>query len=495
MSAAGAERIGWELLLEMTQWPAPEGTAAWLERIIGKLAGVISAERGYVELYRKDGRTITVSHRCTSAQEEEIRRVTSAGVVASAIATGTTVHTTFVQLDEQAQPVVRSNRDEAVLCVPLAGPQTGVLYLQGQRGRGPFLAPHLELTEHVARFLGPVLETHAPLDVQSSTDPTQPFRQKLRLDALAGRSPALAQIFEQLMLVAPLDITVLLTGESGTGKTQLARAIHDNSPRRNGPFVELSCAAIPEQLFESELFGTREGAFTGARQLKGKVASAEGGTLFLDEVGEIPLLAQGKLLQLLQSKQYYALGSTGLLTANIRLIAASNAQLESLVHERRFREDLLYRLNTFTLRVPLLSERREDIGPIMEHLVKEIAFGHSMRALPLSTSMRVACDTMEWPGNIRQLRSKLEQALIRAVAENAPQIEARHLEGRPASASDSSANTFVEATRVFQRELLRRELETCEWNVTEVARRLELTRSHVYNLIRIFDFQRDQTKP
>ena len=256
-----------ELLWQMTQWPTPEGMGPWLERIVGKLAELISAERGYVELYRKDGQTLKVSFRCTSEQEEEIRGVTSRGIVASAIATGKTVHTPYALLDERfgKQPSVQNQRLEAVLCVPLAGVQTGVLYLEGKRGKGAFKAADIELTEHVARFLGPLLEMRTPQEVQGSSDPTRPFRQKLRLDALAGRSPALARVFEQLALVSPLDITVLLTGESGTGKTQLARAIHDNSPRQDRPFVELNCATIPESLFESELFGTREGAFTGAR--------------------------------------------------------------------------------------------------------------------------------------------------------------------------------------------------------------------------------------
>ena len=482
-----------ELFWELTSWPVPQETGAWLERIVARLAEQVAAERGYLEIYRKDGQTLTVSFRCTSEQEAEISVVASRGIIASAIASGETVHTPYALLDPRfgKQPSVQEQRLEAVLCVPLAGSQPGVLYLEGQRGKGPFKPEQIELTQHVAKFLGPVLETRAPSELHPASDPTQAFRKKLRLDGLAGRSEALAGIFEQVALVAPLDITVLLTGESCTGKTQLARAIHDNSPRRDGPFVELSCAAIPETLFESELFGTREGAFTGARLLGGKVAAADGGTLFLDEVDEIAALAQAKLLQLLQSRQYYPLGSTTMKTANIRVIAAGSSQLEHLVAEKRFREDLFYRLNTFTVRVPSLAERREDIGPIMEYLVKQVAFAHAMPALPLSTSMRVACETMDWPGNVRQLRGKLEQALIRAMAERSPQIEARHLEGRPQAPGDEAANTFAEATRAFQRELLRRELERCEWNVREVARRLDVTRSHVYNLIRTYGFQRE----
>jgi len=469
--------------------------AAGLGETLRLLVGLTGAERGFLELYESDdfaAHRFAVSHGCTDEQEEQIRAVTSRGIVAAAIAAGQTLHTPYALLDERFadQESVRRQQLEAVLCLPLAAPRPGVRYLEGKRGQGPFKPPDVALAERVARFLGPLLDRATALPAQGGpADPTRPYRGKLRLDGIAGRSQALAAVFEQVALIAPLDITVLITGESGTGKTQIARAIHDNSPRRAGPFVELNCAAIPESLIEAELFGTREGAFTGARRLPGKVELAEGGTLFLDEVVEIPLASQGKLLQLLQARQYYPLGSGTLATANIRIIAATNSQPEELVAQKRLREDLYYRLATFHFRMPSLVERREDLGPLLDELAGRIAFEHGLRRLPLALSLRTACETVAWPGNVRQLRSKLESAMIRAVGEGATQVEGRHL--GLSSSGTPAAPSFHEATRLFQRELLARELEAANWDTAEVARRLDLTRSHIYNLIKAFELQRD----
>ncbi len=468
---------------------------AGLGEALRSLAGLTGAERAFLELYDGEpcaAQRFAVSHGCTGEQEAEIRAVTSRGIVAAAIAAGKTLHTPFALLDERfaAQDSVRRQQLEAVLCLPLTAPRPGVLYLEGKRGQGPFTPEDVALAEKVARFLGPLLDRAAALPSQGGpADLTRPFRARLRLDGIAGRSPALAAVFEQVSLIAPLDITVLITGESGTGKTQVARAIHDNSPRRGRPFVELNCAAIPDTLIEAELFGTREGAFTGAKRLPGKVELADGGTLFLDEVVEIPVASQGKLLQLLQARQYYPLGSTALATANIRIIAATNSNPEELVAQKKLREDLYYRLATFHFRMPALAERREDIGPLLDELAARIAFEHGLKRLPIALSARTACEAVGWPGNVRQLRSRLEAATIRAVAEGAAQLEARHLglSGSEAPAAPS----FHEATRLFQKDLLARELKATGWDTAEVARRLDLTRSHIYNLIKAFDLQRD----
>jgi Nif-specific regulatory protein len=487
----GRERDLYLLLLEArTGGDARASVGAILDHLVT----MTGARRGYLEVYaaRDQARPHwTVTQGCTPDEESEIRTVTSRGIVAAALAAGTTVHTPYAALDERfaALPSVRDQRLEAVLCVPIGGIGCGVLYLEGRREAGPFADAHVKLVETVARHVWPGLDRTARAAGTPADDPTRRFRDRLRLDGIAGRSPALARVFEQLEPYAPLDVTVLITGASGTGKTQIARAIHENSPRRGGPFVELNCAAIPEGLIESELFGTMPSAFPGARRTAGKVEAAEGGTLFLDEIVEIPFAAQGKLLQLLQSRQYYALASTKLATANIRLIAATNADLPALVAERRFREDLYYRINVISVRMPALAERRADIDDLIEALIGRIAGEHRLTPLPASEQLRLTLQHRDWPGNVRQLSHLVEGALIRANAEAAPQVEVRHLPDQ--SAAPDQAPTFHAATRTFQRELLRRELAASGWNVAQVAARLDLTRSHVYNLIHQFKLQKD----
>jgi Nif-specific regulatory protein len=311
---------------------------------------------------------------------------------------------------------------------------------------------------------------------------------------VVGRSSALANAFQQAALVAPLDVNVLLTGESGTGKNLLARVIHDNGPRSTAPFVELNCAALPESLIESELFGALRGAHsTAQRSVEGKVAAAKGGTLFLDEIGEIPLLAQAKLLQLLQSKQYYPLGSAHPVVADIRLIAATNSDLAEAVSERRFREDLFYRLQILPIRMPSLAERREDIPDLARHFCVSAFDRHGLARLDLSPGALLALDAVDWPGNVRQLAHAIEAAVIRAAGEGARRVERHHvfpdLRGEAAGGDDSLS--FQEATRRFQRELLLKTLSETSWNVTEAARRLDLARSHVYNLIKAFGLERE----
>ncbi|TQF16893.1 sigma-54-dependent Fis family transcriptional regulator [Myxococcus llanfairpwllgwyngyllgogerychwyrndrobwllllantysiliogogogochensis] len=470
-----------------------------LQDVLTCLVELADAQRAGLELYGESSvarREWSLFHGCSELEREEIRALTSRGIVASTIAAGKSVHTAHALLDARfaSSASVKAQRLEAVLCVPLGGRLPGVLYLEGKRGAGPFSEGLVQLAESVAHFLGTASERALLQRGGDKEDPTRPFRERFQLEDIIGRSPGLAHVFAQLAVAAPLDVTVMIGGPSGTGKTQLAQALHVNSKRRLGPFVELNCAAVPEGLFESEFFGAFPGAFPGARRTVGKVEAAEGGTLFLDEIAEIPLAAQAKLLQLLQSRQYFPLASPKAFKANVRLVAASNANLEQLVRERRFREDLFYRLNVLSVRMPALAERREDIVPLVEALVERLAEENGLPRLRPSPACFAACELAEWPGNVRQLRHRLEAALIRASAEAASFLEPRHLfEGM--EAQGMAPVSFHEATRRFQRDLLRRELDATDWCVSDVAQRLDLTRQHIYNLMKAFGLTRDSQTP
>jgi Nif-specific regulatory protein len=289
---------------------------------------------------------------------------------------------------------------------------------------------------------------------------------------------------------------VLLTGASGTGKTAFALAIHENSPRARGPFIEINCATIPENLFESELFGAVSGAHSTAnRKIEGKIAAAENGTLFLDEIGELPLAVQSKLLQFLQSKQYFPLGSNKPEKANVRLIAATNVDLEAAAAQKKFREDLFFRLSVLPLRIPSLVERREDIPLLAKYFCELSCRNYDLGSLTLSTSALLALQEAEWPGNVRQLAHQVEAATIRAAMEKGTAVERRHIfPSLPEEKVKTSAMTFQEATRHFQKKLLTESLENTSWNISETSRRLDLTRTHIYHLIEAFGLSRDNNR-
>ncbi len=239
------------------------------------------------------------------------------------------------------------------------------------------------------------------------------IRSEMDFEQIVGNSPALKQVLQLVETVAPNDSTVLLLGETGTGKELIARAIHDRSRRRERTLVKLNCAAIPTGLLESELFGHEKGAFTGAISQKlGRLELADQGTLFLDEVGDIPIEIQPKLLRALQEREFERLGSTQTRRVNVRLIAATNRDLEKMVAHREFRSDLYYRLNVFPIRIPPLRERREDIPLLVSYFVQKFAkqMQKKIEAIPVSVSKGLVA--WEWPGNIRELENFIERAVI-----------------------------------------------------------------------------------
>jgi transcriptional regulator with GAF, ATPase, and Fis domain len=218
---------------------------------------------------------------------------------------------------------------------------------------------------------------------------------------------------QQVELVAPTDATVLITGESGTGKELVARAIHEQSARRERPLIKLNCSAVPEGLFESEFFGHVKGAFTGALKDKpGRFELADGGTLFLDEIGEVPLSMQAKLLRVLQEQELERVGDTRTHKVNVRVIAASNRRLKKEVDEGHFREDLFYRLSVFPIEVPPLRERRKDVGPLVAHFIRQSARRMNRSEPQISRATLEQLEEYQWPGNVRELQNTIERAII-----------------------------------------------------------------------------------
>ncbi len=232
---------------------------------------------------------------------------------------------------------------------------------------------------------------------------------------IVGRSAAIRAVLDRIALVAPTEANVLVLGESGTGKELVATAIHEASRRRERPLVRVNCASVPAELFESEFFGHVRGAFTGAlRDRIGRFQLADGGTLFLDEIGEIPIALQGKLLRVLQERQFERVGEDRTRTIDVRVVAATNRNLEKEVEAGRFREDLYYRLSVFPIQLPPLRERREDIGPLSENFLRHAlaAVGRGRRGLDLTETQLRALEAYDWPGNIRELQNVIERAVI-----------------------------------------------------------------------------------
>jgi formate hydrogenlyase transcriptional activator len=272
---------------------------------------------------------------------------------------------------------------------------------------------------------------------------------------IIGSSPSFKWVLHQVETVAPTPSTVLILGETGTGKEVISQAIHNRSPRRNGPFVKLNCAAIPAGLLESELFGHDRGAFTGAVSTRlGRFQMADRGTIFLDEIGELPLELQPKLLRVLQDQQVEKLGSTRTVSIDVRIVAASNQDLARMVAERRFRPDLYYRLNVFPITLPPLRDRAEDIPALVEHFVQKFSreMGRSIETIP--PEVMDVLKLYDWPGNIRELENLMQRAVIMS---SGPVLRPvlGELKRLPGQVSPAAKRTLAEAERDHINEVLR----------------------------------------
>jgi two-component system nitrogen regulation response regulator NtrX len=314
---------------------------------------------------------------------------------------------------------------------------------------------------------------------------------------IVGRSFALRQVLDRVEKVAPTDARVLVTGENGTGKELVARAIHRLSPRADKAFIELNCAAIPSELIESELFGHMKGSFTGAHEDRaGKFELSDGGTLFLDEIGDMSLQAQAKVLRALQEGIVTRVGGAKPIQVDVRVLAATNKDLEEEIKGGRFREDLYYRLNVIPLHVPPLRERREDIPMLVRHFVEANAREANLRPRQFTDDAVERLQRMDWPGNVRELRNTVERLLILAgsqtvTADDVDLLVGGKMKGGGLSGDLLGCTTFAEFKEAAERAFILQKLRENDWNVSETARILDMPRSNLYKKIERYELVRE----
>ena len=321
-------------------------------------------------------------------------------------------------------------------------------------------------------------------------------RERLRLGGIVGHSPAMQALYEKILRAAASEATVLVMGESGTGKELVVRALHDNSSRCDGPYIAVHCAALPEHLLESELFGHARGAYTGAATARaGRFEAANGGTLLLDEIGEIPPSTQVKLLRVLQEREVVRLGENHARPVDVRVVAATHRDLVAMVRRGEFREDLYYRLCVLPLEVPPLRERREDIAMLAGKLLTDLAQQYKRRPPQLAHETVLLLESGEWPGNVRQLANAIEYALVHC---DSDQVLARHLPpdirgrrpGHPAETG--AALAYAPLTRYYrpwvdeqdEHVLIERTLREVGGNKSEAARRLGMSRTTLWKKLK-----------
>ena len=320
---------------------------------------------------------------------------------------------------------------------------------------------------------------------------------------LVGQSPAMQQLRQLIETAGPTNSRVLIGGENGTGKELVARAIHNHSARADHPFVAVNCAAIPETLIESELFGHEKGSFTGATSMKrGQFEQADGGTLFLDEIADMSLATQAKVLRALQEQQFTRVGGAKLMKVDVRVLAASNKDLEKQIAKGTFREDLYYRLNVVPIIVPPLRERREDIPALVRHFMKIHAEEQGLRIKEVTPEAMAVLQQYEWPGNIRELRNLIERLMIMVPGAviDAPQA-AMSLQGRgssqtPAVSAQASSplltksyESLRDARNAFEKDYIGRKLREHHWNISRTAEDLQIERSHLHRKIKLLEVE------
>ncbi len=314
------------------------------------------------------------------------------------------------------------------------------------------------------------------------------LEERYQFDEIIGKSDAMQEVFELISRVAATDSTVLITGESGTGKELIAQAIHGNSSRCYMPFIVVSCGALPDSLLESELFGYEKGAFTGAEHTKkGRFEMADRGTLFLDEIGDISLKTQIDLLRILQQKEFGRLGGEEMIKVDVRILAATNRDLNKAIQENRFREDLYYRLNVISIHVPPLRERKEDIPLLADAFVRRYCLEMNKEEVKTAPSTMKLLIEYDWPGNVRELQNVIERALVIG---HSKEIVPDDL---PFTRKEFKPEEFPKSLKMMERLHIKRILDGSKWNISQAARELDIDRQTLYNKIEKYEIKRGES--
>jgi transcriptional regulator with GAF, ATPase, and Fis domain len=419
------ERRTYKILYDLsTTFYSEEDINTLLDTLTDSVIDLFSAGRGFLEIVDEEKNVMLKLSKDSDKKEieDEDDKIKN-NVVEIVLSSGNPLCLGGILLSDLEDEKEEIKRLKSVICVPIryGEKNLGVIYLDDTKPDSFFSLDDVELLTSLADRLGQAVENNLTLmELKASQEKLlEDLREKFKFDEIIGNSPPMVEILKTVADVADTDSTVLIEGESGTGKELLARAIHFNSSRSKKPFVTINCAAIPETLLESELFGYEKGAFTGATQRKpGKFEVAKGGTVFLDEIGEMSPLLQVKILRFLQSHEFEPLGSNKVKRADIRILAATNKDLLARVKENEFREDLFYRINVINLKLPPLRERRLDIAPLAISFAQKYGEKANKKTTDIDPEALNVLNRYDFPGNIRELENIVERAIILAKSEN-----------------------------------------------------------------------------
>jgi len=377
-------------------------------------------------------------------------------------------------------------RTSSVLCVPLimAGRSLGVLYLDTNEPDVHFDSDHLQLASTIAAIAAVAIENARHIEWLESEN------KRLIADAgiehsMVGESPRMRQVYQLIAKVAPTDSSVLISGESGTGKELVARAIHQNSKRSGKPFIAVNCAALTETLLESELFGHEKGAFTGAlAQRKGRLEIADGGTLFLDEIGELSAPLQVKLLRVLQEREFERVGGTRTIKVDIRLLTATNRNLEDLITQGLFRQDLFYRLNVLQLEMPPLRQRQEDIPLLAKYFALRYGEKCNRKITSISSEAQKRLLSYDWPGNVRELENAIERAVVLGITDSILLEDLPEAILETETRSMHAPTKYHEAVAETKKQIILQAINQTKGNYTDAAKLLGVHPNYLHRLIR-----------